>query len=332
MVKPVDNELSSTDDVMKASRSAWFSQKCDTRRERTVLKKRFFLCLNGPKARRVALAVVICVIGIPLNAHKILFVGNSFTFGAGSAVRKYHVDQVTDRNGDGIGGVPALFKLFTKEAGLHWAVSLETAPGTDLAFHYKQRRRQLAGAWNVVVLQGHSMLNAAKPGDASEHVRMATLLAAMFKCANPKTQIFIESTWSRADQVFPSKGHWYGKPIGAMADDLARANTVAMRSSRDIADTIPVGTAWSRAMHDGVADPNPYDGIDFGKIDLWTWDHYHASSAGYYLAALVIFGRVTKIDPRTLGAAEIAGDELGLEPQLVVRLQSTAADELAAAL
>ena len=43
-------------------------------------------------------------------------------------------------------------------------------------------------------------------------------------------------------------------------------------------------------MQTGVADPNPYDGVEAGKLDLWTYDHYHGSTYGYYLEALVIFG------------------------------------------
>lgn len=277
---------------------------------------------------RMALSAVLAANSAPLQAHSILFVGNSFTFGAGSPVRKYRPDIVRDLNGEGIGGVPALFKLFSKEAGLDWTVSLETSPGKDLAFHYNQKRGQLAGTWDSVVLQGYSTLSATKPGDPTEHVRTAGVLAAMFKRANPKAQIELESTWSRADQVYPPSGHWHGQPIAVMAEDLARANAIAMRASGDITDTIPVGTAWDRAMREGVADPNPYDGIDYGKIDLWTWDHYHASTAGYYLAALVIFGKITKVDPRALGRAEIAGDELGLDPSVVAQLQRIASEEL----
>ena len=41
---------------------------------------------------------------------------------------------------------------------------------------------------------------------------------------------------------------------------------------------LPVGEAWTRAMEAGVADPNPYDGIAPDQVDLWTTDHYHASS------------------------------------------------------
>lgn len=278
---------------------------------------------------QVAFPAFLALNSAPVQARSILFVANSFTFGFGSPVRTYHSDLVTDLNGEGIGGVPALFKLFATEAGIDWTVSLETSPGKDLAFHYNHKQRELAGAWDVVVLQGYSTLDIAKPGDSSEHVRMAGLLAAMFRRGNPKTDVELESTWARADQVYPATGHWHGKTVAVMAEDLAQANRKAMRLSSDIEGTIPVGKAWIRAMQEGVADPNPYDGIDFGKVDLWTWDHYHASTAGYYLTALVIFGKITKINPRSLGKAEIAGDELGLDPKVVVELQRVAAEELA---
>ena len=52
------------------------------------------------------------------RAETILFVGNSFTYGAYSPVWKYRAGTVTDLNNEGVGGVPALFKLFTQEAGL----------------------------------------------------------------------------------------------------------------------------------------------------------------------------------------------------------------------
>jgi len=59
--------------------------------------------------------------------RSVLFIGNSFLFGSGSAVRFYRADTVTDLNNEGIGGVPALFKSFTQQAGLDYDVSLERA-------------------------------------------------------------------------------------------------------------------------------------------------------------------------------------------------------------
>ena len=82
-------------------------------------------------------------------------------------------------------------------------------------------------------------------------------------------------------------------------------------------------------MQTGIADPNPDDGVEAGKLDLWTYDHYHASAHGYYLEALVIFATVTGRDPRSLGDAECSAYELGFARADVKALQQVAFDQLA---
>jgi hypothetical protein len=82
-------------------------------------------------------------------------------------------------------------------------------------------------------------------------------------------------------------------------------------------------------MASGVADSNPYDGIEGGKLDLWAQDHYHASRYGSYLEALVVFGAITGRDPRSLGKNECAAFELGLSTSQTADLQQVAFDELA---
>jgi len=274
-------------------------------------------------------AAVALFAGGMANAKTILFVGNSFTQGAHSPVRAYRPDLVTDLNGTGIGGVPALFKTFAEQAGLDFTVSLETEGGKGLEFHYAAKRQLIDRAWDVVVLQGLSTLDRRNPGDPSIHVENAALLAAMFRRANPASEVDLVSTWSRADQTYLSTGHWHGRPITAMADDLAAASRLALQRSRDIKQAVPVGAAWNRAFADRVADPNPYDGTTFGQVDLWTYDQYHASAAGYYLEALVLFGKITGVDPTTLGAQEKGADALGLSPALAVALQRVAKETLA---
>jgi hypothetical protein len=115
-----------------------------------------------------------------------------------------------------------------------------------------------------------------------------------------------------------------------MANDLRAAAERVRRRSRDIHGILPVGQAWDRAMASGFADPNPYDGIAFGQVDLWTYDHYHASIYGYYLEALVVFGQVTGVDPMTLGKDERAADDLGISKEQAVALQRIASEQLAA--
>ena len=266
----------------------------------------------------------------PEGARTILFIGNSFTYGANSPVQHYHPERVADLNGQGIGGVPALFKTFTDEAGLDWSVSLETSPGKDLSFHLASARAVIDQPWDTVVLQGHSLLDPERPGDPAGHIAAAHALAALFHRRNARARIDLVATWSRADQTYRPGGHWYGKPITRMAEDLAAATRQAIAGRSGLHAAIEVGSAWNRAMREGLADPDPFDGIAFGQIDLWSWDQYHASAEGYYLEALMIFGTVTGLDPRMLDGREKAADDLGIEPKVAERLRGIAAAELAA--
>ena len=99
-----------------------------------------------------------------------------------------------------------------------------------------------------------------------------------------------------------------------MALDIRRADERAKAAAPSIARVIPVGEAFNCAIARRIADPNPYDGLTRGQIDLWASDHYHASTQGYYLEALTIFAAVTHTDPRKLGRNEQAAT--GLRRQL----------------
>ena len=263
-------------------------------------------------------------------AETVLFVGNSFTYGANSPVWKYRADSVTDLNGDGVGGVPALFKLFAKQAGLDYDVSLETVGGRGLDFHLKEKRAVLDRAWDHVVMHGYSTLDQARPGDPALLVSSARDIAEMFHARNPRANLLLTATWSRADQVYTPTGHWRGQPIEAMGRDVRKAYDTAAAGSPYIRGVVPVGDAWNRAFAAGVADPNPYDGTAPGQLNLWSYDNYHASTAGYYLEALMVFGRLTGRDPLSLGPRETAAQELGLSQGQATALQQVAHDELAA--
>src|SRR5215208_2145874 len=97
------------------------------------------------------------------SATKVLFIGNSFTFGAGSAVQFYRSATVTDLNDEGIGGVPALFKSFTAQTGLNYDVYLETRGGSGFEFHLENKLPVIGKhPWDKVVLQGQSALDLNK--------------------------------------------------------------------------------------------------------------------------------------------------------------------------
>lgn len=270
------------------------------------------------------LAFASLLFATPVRAESVLFVGNSFTFGAMSPVMEWGAGSVTDLNHDGVGGVPALFKRFADESGLRFDVSLETAAGRSLQWHWTNRRRLIDRRWDNVVLQEYSTLDPDHPGDPAKLIAASAKLATMFRARNAKAQIGLVATWSRPDQTFPSGRPWSGKPIQRMALDIRRADDRALRASGKINWVIPVGEAYNCAIASGIADSNPYDGIAPNTVNLWASDHYHASTAGYYLEALTVFSRVTGRDPRLLGRGESAARELGLRPELAARLQHIA--------
>lgn len=277
--------------------------------------------------RRATLAMLCAFMlagATPAPPKTVLFIGNSFTFGAGSAAWKYRAETVTDLNREGVGGVPALFKLFADQAGLDYQVSLETAPGKSLEWHWRTKTALIDRRWDHVVLQDYSTLNPDKPGDPAGLIEYSGRLAILFARRNPKVHITLTATWSRPDQTYPRTGAWQGKPIQQMALDLRKAYDRAAAQSRPRARVSPVGQAFNCAIAAGIADPNPYDGIAFGQVDLWTHDHYHASIFGSYLAGLTVFAGVTGHDPRQLGRNERAASELGIAPDVAERLQTVA--------
>ena len=258
------------------------------------------------------------------SPRSILFIGNSFTFAADSDAMTYRKDSVTDLNGDGMGGVPALFKRFADEAGLRYRVSLETAAGQTLTWHLANKRAVIDRRWDAVVLQQYSILDPDKPGDATSTIAAARGLAKLLQRHNPRVDISLVATWTRPDLTYPPGKSWSGKPVQRMALDLRRADDRVRAAVPAIARVIPVGEAFNCAIVRKVADANPYDGLTAGMIDLWASDHYHGSNEGYYLEALTIFAAVTHSDPRKLGPSEAAARDLGIRPTLARKLQAIA--------
>ena len=266
-------------------------------------------------------------------AQTILFVGNSYTYGHGSPVMGFHPERVKDLNGEGIGGVPALFKTFAQQSGQEWEVALETSPAKTLHWHLTEKRSTFGRPWDVVVLQGQSTLDPLDPGNPARHITAASEIGKLVRGANRSARLLLMATWSSARMVYQPNppqlkpSPWFGKPVYTMAADLQRASELALKD-KAVTAVLPVGLAWNRAMRNGVADPNPYDGLEFGKVSLWNWDYHHASTEGYYLEALVVFGAITGVDPVSLGPQERAAIELGMNPTVAVELQKIAKAEL----
>jgi hypothetical protein len=286
--------------------------------------------------KKIILMAACVLMAAPATAApSILFIGNSFTYGAHTAAQHYHPETVHDLNppnarGETVGGVPALFKALTREAGLDYDVSLETVGGKGLDYHLAQKRALIDKPWDIVVAHGFSTLDAAHPGDPALLVSSAREMSDMLAARNPKVKFYLLATWSRADMTYPAGAPWHGKPIQQMGKDIEAAYEQAAKGAPHVSGIIPMGLAWNRAIDTGVADDNPYDDIGASKMNLWAYDSYHASVFGYYLEALLDFGAVTKHDPQSLARIDAVAEDLGISPTQSLTLQKLAHDALAA--
>ncbi len=183
--------------------------------------------------------------------------------------------------------------------------------------------------------------------------------------ANASAKIYVEQTWARPDMVeahkitTPDLTSPTGSPIvdtssaggnatlyytsgastaanlAAMTADMHAAFYNLAAANSGITGVIPVGDAFQRAVDQGLvltggfyrADGTFVEPTD-GTINLWWLDRTHASMYGSYLSALTTFGRITGLDPRSLGGAETAGIELGLGSTAVQMLEEGAAQQL----
>lgn len=288
--------------------------------------------MTSTPAKLACLSALAALLGVPTaHATSILFVGNSFTFGepAGGApiVENFQPSTVSDLNGTGIGGVPALFKAFTTQAGLNYTVSLETVPGVGVDYHYNNKLSLLTTQpYDVAVFQSYSTLDGSRPGNPATLITYADRLAQALDAQNPNLHVLLDSTWSRADQTYLPSGHWYGDSISQMYLDVQSGYLQADNASNRIDGVIPVGAAFDEAIQTGLADSNPYDGIDAGKFNIWAPDSYHASPYGYYLEALTEFSAITGDSPTLFGASDPVAAAIGISGAQAVRLQQIAAD------
>ena len=151
----------------------------------------------------------------------VLFIGNSFTYGYGSATKYYRSDSVTDLNNEGIGGVPALFKSFTEQVALDYDVYLETRSGSALDFHLDNKLAVIGTQpWDQVVMHGFSTLDSNKPNNPSLLVETTVKMSTFLQALNPKVEVYLTATWSRADLIYQADRHWSDTPIEKMALDV----------------------------------------------------------------------------------------------------------------
>jgi hypothetical protein len=186
--------------------------------------------------------------------------------------------------------------------------------------------------------------------------------------ANADAKVYLTQTWARPDMVFPHLATIAdanypavpdGRPIvdtlggtlpdgypdtlyyateglAGMTADLRAVFNAKAQANPALAGVVPVGDAFQRALDTGIAKADGFYN-EMGtyapdrpqdKINLWWIDYLHASKYGSYLSALVLFGKITAVDPWSFGANEQAAADLGISPGDAVKLQQVASDQL----
>lgn len=245
-----------------------------------------------------ALAVIVligtAVAGAPSEGRatdrmtrRVLFVGNSYT-----------------RFNDLPGMVAELSRSAAR--GPLLVTSREARGGFNLRMHWRNRRlRQLIRArrFDVVVLQDHSLSPIEAPDEMTEYARR---FSRYVSDAGARTILF--QTWARA----PRSRDYRRLELEGHDDMLARIDAVYAALGDELHVSVaPVGHAWRQAI-----DTLP-------RISLHRRDGTHPAMPGSYLAACVLYGTLTGLDPR-----EAAWRPWRLSPSEGARIRAVAAASL----
>jgi hypothetical protein len=263
------------------------------------------------------------------------------------------------------GGVAGVFLQFTREAGLHYSVSLVAVSSATLSGYLSNKGNEanmlplIASAkWDHVVMHDQSfrplpttvtvngqavptrgsptgfqsgvagLIADIQAADAAAGKKNAAItlyetqpMASYgFTSSNPDAPIFGSSTVTQNGgnpEFAPCVGAT--DPLGQMASDLHNAyegEASAYNAANPNGSHVDValgGDAWVSAINLGIAVENPYlPRQPRHQVDLWdsnpllacctTPIGYHPSSYGVYLDALVIFYKITGVDPERLFA------------------------------
>jgi hypothetical protein len=178
-------------------------------------------------------------------------------------------------------------------------VASATEPDLALVDHLNGLSSALAqmrqGGWQFVVLQqGPSSL----PANRDSLVLWTTMFDPHIRAIGAKPALFM---------VWPSRDR------KASFGEVRQSYRLAAQAVHGV--FMPAGAAWLKAW---AAD---------SALPLYGPDGFHPSRLGTYLAALVIYERLTGHDVRALPARMVvAGEEIGL-PRATVRLLQTAAHD-----
>jgi hypothetical protein len=226
---------------------------------------------------------------------KVLFIGNSLTYGQG-----------------GTAGVPLVFQRLAFAAGYtDTVVDLRTMWGSDFQYH-AGNATTLSGirsqAWDFVVLQNYStepthLVDGSH--SIAKHLSFGLQLYQQIKANRAQTQVILYQTWSRAAAHSLITGVSSTTSFASTAefqDELwanywLLANSVAYDYPADLPVRVsPVGDAWELA---GGLLPSSNPAF----VSLFDPDNLHGNDNGYYLAAAVHYATIFGASPEGLSAS-----------------------------
>src|ERR1700677_2321694 len=252
------------------------------------------------------LAAFYCTVAVS-SAENILFIGNSFTFGAGDpAVVKF-------------GGPPKLVEAIATAKGKTTVTQMVAAGGKNWAYHLAQPVTDAglkAKKWDWVVLQDFSS-EPTHIGNVAEFMKDGQAFSDRIAQESSGAGIVLFSTWALGPkntiyavkptaQQFATPDQMEGeleKNYQALADTLRKANP--KRPVR-VAD---VGRAFALCEQ------------KYPALNLFSKGDHHANRYGSYLAALVLYATIFQDSPQ--GATSLF-PSLPLDHTSVAELQDIA--------
>jgi len=255
---------------------------------------------NGWRKTLMLLATVaICLPASLFAQPKILFIGNSFTYGGSDATNKTMK----------FGGVPALFSLLAQAGGQPKPeTEMITAGGQDFRYHNSHPATLAAikaQPWDYVILQNYStepthLVDGRH--SLTNHYIYGTALYQRVMSNNPATHVILYETWSRA-AAHPFISGVSGPTNFASTPEFQaelRANYKGLAEALNAAHPTnppvilaPVGDAWENLGGLRAASDPHY-------VRLHASDKYHGNDNAYYLAAAVFYVTIYNANPHGL--------------------------------
>lgn len=233
---------------------------------------------------RKILPLLICSlqIGVANEPETILFVGNSFTLGAG-------VPAVGRE-----GGVPGLVQKLAAAGGMKGldvqrSAKVRITLGEHLAGATDAVQKVRSKPWDVVVMQDFSTAGTSYgERKIEDFFADGKRFKDLIRAASPHAKIVLFEPWARhpSHRIYREPATPFTEGAGQMQQELT--DSYAKLASEIGAEVAPVGEAFMKCLE------------VYPEIEIYNPDRYHANNNGGYLAALVLYAKIFGKDPRGL--------------------------------